>query len=435
MKKFWCLFLIAVLLLGCSAEVSEPIAVVTPAPKTAEPTSTPAPAITPEPSEAPTPVPTQEPTPVPTPEPTEVPTPVPTPVPTLSPEQRLYAYIDGMSTEEKIGQLCMFGFSGTKEISSEFREILQEYRVGSVILYGQNMVRTNSDGGFAQCRKLTDSIRAASVSEIPLLISTDVEGGRVTRFHWSKTLLSARSLGSKSTDRAEEQFQRIAEGLLSAGINTDLAPCLDVAEDPAATFLGDRIISSDARTVSKIGAACIDGLHEGGCLSIVKHFPGHGATTADSHAGTPVVDKSLNALRTYELVPFAEAISGADGVMVAHISYPRIDDAHIASQSEVFITEILRDELGFTGVVISDDFRMEGLRKQTSPKKGAVQFILAGGDLILCGAVHSYQRQILSGLYEAVQDGTISEQRLNESVYRILSAKMRTGWDPFENED
>ena len=108
----------------------------------------------------------------------------------------------------------------------------------------------------------------------------------------------------------------------------------------------------------------------------------------------------------------------------------------IATLSETFITGILRNELGFTGFVMSDDFRMAGLRKQTSVKEGAVQFILAGGDLILCGANHAYQRQILEGLYEAVENGTIGEQRLNESVYRILTAKMRvTGWDPFENED
>ncbi len=429
MKKFWCLFLIVLLLLGCSPEPSEPIAVLPANEATVTPSATPAKTPAPTPAETPASTPAE----TPTPEPTAA----PTPVPTLSPEQRLYAYIDRMSVEEKIGQLCMFGFSGTKEISSEFKKILQEYHIGNVILYGQNMVRSNGDGGFNQCRRLTDSICAASTSEIPLLISTDVEGGNVTRFHWSKTLLSARSLGDRgSTDRAEEQFRYIAEGLLSAGINTDLAPCLDTAKDPDATFLGKRIISSDADDVARIGAACIDGLHEGGCLSIVKHFPGHGATTADSHASTPVVNKSLDTLRRYELVPFREALSGADGVMVAHISYPKIDDRHIASQSEVFITEILRGELGFEGFIMSDDFRMAGLRKQTSVKDGAVQFILAGGDLILCGAKHDYQRQILRGLCEAVENGTISEERLNESVYRILSAKIRvTGWDPFENED
>ncbi len=425
MKKFWCLLLIAILLAGCAADSDAPIGQVTPAPETVEVTAstdTAEPAPTPEASPAGDVVPDV--------------TTAPAAAPTPSPEERLYAYIAGMTTEEKIGQLCMFGFSGTQTISSDFRKILQEYRIGNVILYGQNVSRTNGDGGFSQCRKLTDSVRSASPSGIPLLISIDVEGGRVTRFRWKQTLLSAQSLGKNdSEDRAREQFRYIAEGLLSAGINVDLAPCLDVAKTPSQTFLGNRIISSDETVAARIGLACVEGLHDGGCLSIVKHFPGHGATTADSHENTPVVNKTYLELMQYELVPFAEALAEADAVMVAHISYPGIDEAHIASQSYMFITEILRGELCFDGIVMSDDFRMEGLKKQTSLGKGAVQFILAGGDMILCGANHSYQREILKGLAEAVENGTISEDRLNESVYRILSAKMTvTGWDPFENE-
>jgi beta-N-acetylhexosaminidase len=422
MKKFWCLLLIALLLAGCAAEPDAPIAAASPDAATPSPVP-----------ETPSPVPTEPPTEAPTPEPT----PAPTPEPTQSPEDRLLAYVDGMSDAEKIGQLCMFGFSGTETISAEFRKILREYHIGSVILYGQkNVDRTRKDGGFALCRGLTDSVRAANESEIPLLISTDVEGGSVTRFRWKKSLLSAQTLGKKNDeDLAREQFRYIGEGLLGVGINVDLAPCLDVAKAPSETFLKKRIISSDRDVASRIGVACIEGLHEGGVLSIVKHFPGHGATNADSHDKTPVVDKSYDSLRMYELVPFAEAVGHADGVMVAHILYPSVDDEHIASQSEVFITEILRGELGFEGFVMSDDFRMAGLRTQVSPKNGAVQFILAGGDLILCGANHTYQRQILEGLTEAVANGTISRERLNESVYRILSAKMKTGWDPFENED
>ena len=171
---------------------------------------------------------------------------------------------------------------------------------------------------------------------------------------------------------------------------------------------------------------------KGGVVPAIKHFPGHGATNTDSHEATPVVDKSLDALSDYELVPFEQALLGADGVMVAHILYPNIDGDHVASQSPVFMTELLRNRLGVSGIVMSDDFRMAGLRNQTPLKQAAVQFILAGGDLILCGANHSYQKQILEGLYAAVEDGTISEQRLNESVYRILSAKLRAAdWNPF----
>lgn len=423
MKKFWCLFLIAILMMGCTNEPDAPIGVVTPAaqtPETVEVTAIPEP-VSPDPTPK-------------TPATDDI-KPAETPAPTPSDEDRLRAYIDGMTDAEKIGQLCMFGFSGTKEISAEFKKLLDEYRIGSVMLYGQNVARTNSDGGFQQCKKLTDSVNAANASEIPLLIGIDVEGGHVTRFRWKTSLSSAQTLGKKNdTEKARKQFRYIAEGLLSAGINVNLAPCLDVSKDPGDTFLGTRIISTESDVAAEIGRACIEGLHEGGCLSVVKHFPGHGATTADSHESTPVVNKSYESLTGYELVPFADAIGDADGVLVAHISYPKIDDRHIASQSEIFITEILRGELGFDGIVMSDDFRMNGLRKQTTLSDGAVQFILAGGDLILCGANHSYQREILKGLSAAVEDGTIGEERLNESVYRILSAKMRAGWDPFENE-
>ena len=421
MKRVWCLLLIALVFFGCVREPDAPVVHV-PSPSAAEtPSPTPQPTATPVPTEPPTPVPTE----------------APTPEPTLSPEDRLLAYVEAMTVEDKIGQLCMFGFSGTHTISSEFRSILREYRIGSVILYGQNMARGNSDGGFAQCRTLCDSVRNASDSEIPLLISTDVEGGSVTRFKWKKSLLSARSLGRKNDpDVAEEQFRYIAQGLNKAGINTDLAPCLDICETPDESFLGKRILSANAERAARLGAACIDGLHDGGCLSIVKHFPGHGATNTDSHQSTPVVRKTLEELSEYELIPFAAGLASADGVMVAHILYPKIDPDHIASQSPVFITDLLRDRFGFSGIVMSDDFRMAGLQKQISPKNGAVQFVLAGGDLILCGANHGYQRKILEGLYEAVENGTITEERLNESVYRILSAKIRvTGWNPFENEE
>ena len=174
------------------------------------------------------------------------------------------------------------------------------------------------------------------------------------------------------------------------------------------------------------------GLQEGGCLSVVKHFPGHGATAADSHNVTPVVKKTLDELRAYELLPFERAVAaGADGVMMAHILYPEVDPDYIASLSEIFLTDILRGEMGFEGLILADDFRMNGLRSQASLEQAAVRFILAGGDLVLCGANHDYQRAILKGLTEAVENGTISEERLNESVVRVLTAKMKVSdWTP-----
>lgn len=373
-------------------------------------------------------VPTQQPTntPTPTPIPTETPSPTP-----LSEDALLMQYIAGMTTTEKIGQLCMFGFSGTEQVSSRFASILATYKVGNVILYGQNISRTNSDGGFAQCRGLTKSLQAANTSDIPLLISTDVEGGNVTRFHWGTSLYSARTLGSKDDETiASDQFAYIASNLVDVGITVDLAPVLDIAKSPTDSFLGKRILSSDADVASRIGVACIEGLHAGGCLSIVKHFPGHGATNTDSHDTTPIIDRSLDSLSAYELIPFEAGLKVADGVMVGHLLYPQIDD-DVASMSDVFITTLLRETYGFDGIVMSDDFRMAGLRSRYKLSDAAVQFILAGGDLILCGANHSYQEQILAGLTAAAENGTLTQARLDESVFRILRAKMRvTDWEP-----
>lgn len=413
-KALFSLLLCCVLLLGCSAKLPPSIEVITPAPAefVTIPTAKPIATIPPI-------------TPPPTAEPVATDTPVPTaePVPTDSIE----AYIATMTTEQKLGQLCMFGFSGTKSVSDTFIDIMAQYKLGNVILYGQNISRTNSDGGFSQCRRLTDDIVEHNSSNLPLLISTDVEGGNVTRFKWPKWPTHAKTLGDREDhQQAYDQFVMIAEGLLSVGINVDLAPCLDVAKHPMDTFLEKRIISANADIVSTIGLRCIEGLQNSGMMSIVKHFPGHGATTADSHEVTPVVNKTLEDLMEYELVPFRAAVDGGvDGIMVGHIFYPNIDEQDIASMSKVIITDVLRGELGFDGVVMSDDFRMAGLRKRYKLEDAAVQFILSGGDLILCGANHDYQRQILKGLYSAVEDGTLSEQRINESVYRILKVKER----------
>ena len=433
MKKLCILTCLLLLLLACGQRTAEdPIAYI-PADATAMAGATAAAeTLAPAPTAAPlfTPAPTAEPTPKPTPTPEPTPEPTPTPVPL---EVLVSQYVAGMTDREKIGQLVMFGFSGTKTVSTEFAKIMEDYAVGNVILYGTNILRDNGDGGFDRCAQLTADIRAHNATSIPLLISTDVEGGNVTRFRWRNKTLSAEALGeADDPDAARLQFERIATALYDVGINTDLAPVLDVAAAPHKTFLGRRIISSDEQIAARIGIASMEGLQNGGCLSIVKHFPGHGATSADSHNVTPVVKKSLEALQDYELFPFEKAVAaGVDGVMVAHIFYPQVDPDYIASQSRLFITEILREQMGFAGVVVADDFRMNGLRSKASLETAAVRFILAGGDIIICGANHSYQRSILKGLTSAVADGTIPQDRLNESVVRILLAKMKvTDWAP-----
>lgn len=393
-----------------------------------------APAIAPQPSPAPSAAPTAAPTPAATPSPTATPTPTPAPA---TDADRLKAYVAGMTTEEKLGQLVMFGGSGTSSMSDEFQEILQTYHVGNVVLYGANIDRSTADGGFARAARLTGWLQQQRTSEPPLLIGIDVEGGEVVRFTWDKWPSSARTLGrNNDRDAAYDQFLKIGQTLLDTGIQMNLAPVLDVAPDPMDTFLGTRIISSDPDVVSNIGTAIIEALHDAGCLSTAKHFPGHGGTTADSHQSTPVVSASAESLRSYDLVPFAAAVdAGVDVVLVAHILYPALDADNIATLSPAIMTDLLRDELDFTGVVMSDDFRMGGLTAQCAAGEAAVRFLLAGGDLILCGPQHDRQREIMEALYQAAADGTLSEARIDESVTRILQKKMQvTGWSPVPME-
>jgi beta-N-acetylhexosaminidase len=370
-----------------------------------------------------------------TPPPESPSTPEPTPTPQLAPataEEWVERYMATMSTQEKLGQLVMFGFSGTSEVQNPFREIWGNYAVGNAILYGSNIKSGNNDGGFAQAKSLTTKIAESVNNDIPPLVSIDVEGGSVVRFRWNPQPVSARSLGRRrDTDYAMEQFQTIGAKLVSVGINLDLAPVLDVSENAMDTFLETRIISEDASIAAAIGSAIIDGLHAGGCLSCAKHFPGHGGTNEDSHAVTPVVDKTLEALQSYDLVPFVSAVeSGVDAIMISHVLYPALDSTDIASMSKLIMTDLLRGEMGFDGLILSDDFRMEGLTTRYEVGDAAVRFLLAGGDVIICGAVSEKQQAIVDALNTAAADGRLTQARVDESVKRVLLKKLSLGnWD------
>lgn len=370
-----------------------------------------------------------------TPSPAPSATAEPSPTPVLAPataEDWVERYMTTMSTQEKLGQLVMFGFSGTEDVQNPFREIWSNYSVGNAILYGANVKSGNNDGGFSQAKSLTSQIKKRVNNDIPPLVGIDVEGGSVVRFRWSPQPVSARSLGRRrDADFAKEQFQTIGSKLVSIGINLDLAPVLDVSENPMDTFLETRIISEDAGITAAIGSAIIEGLHAGGCLSSAKHFPGHGGTNEDSHAVTPVVDKTLDELKSYDLVPFVSAIeSGVDAIMTSHVLYTALDSTDIASMSKPILTDLLRGEMGFSGIIISDDFRMEGLTTHYEVGDAAVRFLLAGGDIVLCGAVSDKQQAIVEALNNAAAEGTLTQERIDESVKRVLLKKLSLGtWD------
>ncbi len=370
---------------------------------------------------------TEEPTAAPTPEPTEEPTAAPTPEPTAEPiESVILRYVGGMTDAEKIGELVMFGCGGKTEPDPGFIAFLSEHPVGGLFIGTENIDKNDGSGGFDSVKRLIAAIEESCPSKTGRLYSVDVEGGGVVRFGWEPAIKAPYYLNGP--DEALPLFTDIGKKLIDTGINTDLAPVFDISEDPLSTFLGTRIISSDLNEVASTGGAMIAGLHAGGCIACAKHFPGHGATEEDSHDHTPVVKKSAEALYAYDLAAFRAAIdAGADMIMAAHISYPALDENDIASMSKPIITGILRGELGFDGVVITDAMGMGGLVSRYTLEEAAVRFILAGGDIVLCGNDPAACETIINSLDSAVSSGEISTERLDESVCRVLLLKYRYG--------
>jgi beta-N-acetylhexosaminidase len=210
------------------------------------------------------------------------------------------------------------------------------------------------------------------------------------------------------------------------GFNLDFAPVLDVNSNPNNPVIGDRSFGNDASVVSRLGTKTMKGIQSQGVISVIKHFPGHGDTSVDSHLELPTVNKSFGQLKEVELVPFAHAIeNGADIVMAAHILLPKIDSEYPASMSKPILTGILRDDLGFDGVILTDDMTMGAITENFEIGRAAVQSVKAGSDIIL--VAHDYENVVATfkALKAAVESGEISEKRIDESVTRILQLKKK----------
>jgi len=318
--------------------------------------------------------------------------------------------------------MVMIGFTGTKNMDEQSIVLMQKYDVGNVILFGWN-TKT-----FSQTSSLVEKINAHNKSSIPLIIGIDIEGGRVIRFSkWRKQLKSAFVLGAKGEpEQVYEQYRSIGEKLKDMGITLNMAPVLDIAEDPMKTFIGDRMFGSEPQEVSMLIREAIKGLQDAGITCMGKHFPGHGETTDDSHKKLPVIKASFEDIEGYALKPFEEAVQASiDAMLIAHLSYPEIDSGQIASMSSFWITQVLREKMGFDGVVFSDDMRMKGITIKYSAGEGAVAHILAGGDIVLIGKHIKMQKDVLESLRRAAAENIISRERLEQSVRRILRMKFK----------
>lgn len=327
-----------------------------------------------------------------------------------------------MSLDEKIGQLVIVGVDGLT-MNDEALQMIQTYKVGGFILFKDNIHDAE------QTQSLLNQLKDANKNNpVPLWLSVDQEGGRVSRLSSEfETTPAAGDIGAKNDLSYTRNIgQAIGMTLHALGFNMDFAPVLDINSNPKNPVIGDRSFGSTPETVIKHGIESMQGINSEGVAAVVKHFPGHGDTSVDSHYDLPLVNKSLEELQQFELLPFIEAINqDVDAIMIAHLLMMQIDDKQPASISTSVIDGLLRDQLGYDGVVITDDMTMGALLKNKSIGDAAVQTILAGTDIVLVSHQTDLRLEVLDSLKAAVENNTITEQRLDESLYRLLRLKQK----------
>lgn len=326
--------------------------------------------------------------------------------------------ISKMTLDEKIGQMLMVGIDGT-EVDDDFKEFAEEYKFGTVILFGKNITSAE------QLVNLTNSIKSTA-GDIPYIIGMDEEGGLVTRL--PDDVLSMPSAltiaGSEDTEYCYNAGYQIGTQITSFGLHTGFSPVLDIWSNPDNTVIGNRAYGKTSDDVCKYGIADMLGLKATGAIPVAKHFPGHGDIETDSHYGLPLVTKTKEELWQSELLPFKSAIeNGVPMIMAAHILCTELDENYPASMSKNIITDLLRDEMGFEGVVITDDLTMGAISESYSFGDAAVLSINAGCDILSICFGEDNVKQAVKAIKEAVENGAITEERIDESVRRILKLK------------
>ena len=336
-----------------------------------------------------------------------------------------------MTLEEKAAQMFMItpeALTGTGQVleaGDMTREAIDKYPVGGLIYFTQNLQDPE------QVRSMTGNVQkfARERTGLPMLLSVDEEGGTITRFGGNLSFdydSSADMAGIGASGDPQQAYalgEKIGKFLGSLGFNMDNAPDADVLTNLENTVVKDRSFGSDCDTVSEMALAELEGLEDQGVKGLLKHFPGHGATTADTHEGYAYTDATLEEMKSNELVPFADGIeAGVDIIMVGHISCPQVTgNEEPASLSEKMITGVLREEMGFDGVVITDAMNMGAIAENYSPAEASVKAVLAGADMILMP--EDFQ-QAYTGVLNAVKSGKITQERIDASVTRIIGLKL-----------
>ena len=339
----------------------------------------------------------------------------------LSPEQKVDKLVANMSDADKVGQLMMIGIHG-KSLNDDAKFMLNEYRVGGIILFDRNMESKD------QVKTLITDINKAGKSAglTPLFLGIDQEGGAVARMDDKLIKVPpAEEVGKEPVEQAAALAKEVGTELKDLGFNINFAPVADLG------LTYGRSYSTNPDEVVRYASAVGKSYDEAGLWYSYKHFPGIGKTDVDLHADTSIVPVSKETLLSEDTKVFVDLIKQSKPntytIMVSHAMYPQIDPDHPSSLSKTIITDWLRKDMGYNGVVVMDDMDMGALAKHYTFGDMAVQSILAGSDILLVCHEYEHMQEAYNGLMKAVKDGRISKERLDESVKRILLMKMSRG--------
>lgn len=335
----------------------------------------------------------------------------------LTIDEKVDKIVASMSKTEKIGQMVMIGIQGTK-VDDDSLYMLNQYHMGGVILFDRNMESPE------QVKQLTSDLQAQSNEKVPLFIGIDEEGGDVVRMAEKLTPPpSQKEIGATGDiEQAKTWAIKTAKSLKDMGINVNFAPVADVGSNDKRSY------STDANTVIDFVRAATKGYQQENIIYSLKHFPGIGKGKVDSHIDSSSIDVAKEILMTEDILPFKTIIDESDPndyfILVSHLKYLALDEEYPASLSSKIMTDLLRNELGYKGIIITDDMEMGAVANHNDFRSIGVNAVKAGADIVLVCHEYEHQQEVYLGLLDAVNNGEISQERIDESIKRIIKVKL-----------
>ena len=335
----------------------------------------------------------------------------------LTIDEKVDQIVAFMSQTEKLGQMVMIGIQGTK-VDDDSLYMLNQYHMGGVILFDRNMESPE------QVKQLTSDLQAQSNEKVPLFIGIDEEGGDVVRMAEKLTPPpSQKEIGATGDiEQAKTWAIKTAKSLKDMGINVNFAPVADVGSNDKRSY------STDANTVIDFVRAATKGYQQENIIYSLKHFPGIGKGKVDSHIDSSSIDVAKEVLMTEDILPFKTIIDESDPndyfILVSHLKYLALDEEYPASLSSKIMTDLLRNELGYKGIIITDDMEMGAVANHNDFRSIGVNAVKAGADIVLVCHEYEHQQEVYLGLLDAVNNGEISQERIDESIKRIIKVKL-----------